>query len=236
MPEGPEIHSIVDELRPLLVGKTIEAFEWTQYSEKHLVEIPQQVEGIIWPLLIQRIRVKGKAIIFELCEVESGKQWWFFNGLGMTGYWSFVEDKWTQIGLQFTDAKPMYFVDQRRMGSFEVIGNPVVARCKLNRIKNSWLGHEFLITREEFRADLMKRKGYLVACLIAPDKICSGIGNYLLAEVMYASRLHPEIKCNQLTDAQIETLFAEIETIMKRSYTEGGMTIRDYRTPSYEVA
>jgi formamidopyrimidine-DNA glycosylase len=232
MPEGPEVLSITDELHLFLTGKVLTGIWWTQVSDKFLPHLPAQLEQVQWPLQFTKVYAKGKTIIMELAEVQSKKKWWFFSGLGMTGYWSYEEDTHTHLELMFESGERIYYVDQRRFGQFDVISDPVMAQSRIDRIKPGWIGN-FRLSLEEFRSGLRKyNRRYLVAVLIDQTMACSQIGNYALAEIMYAARLHPEIRIGQLSDVQITTLFEEAGKLLTRSYNEGGMTMRDYRTPN----
>ena len=64
------------------------------------------------------------------------------------------------------------------------------------------------------------------------QKLVSGIGNYLKAECLYASRISPHRACDSLSDEEIDLLFENCKTIIRRSYELGGATISSYRQPN----
>lgn len=234
MPEGPEVSSVAAELHAAVTGHELCAIAFRQRSARHLPDLPAQLAALPWPLVIHSVACKGKQLVFEVAAPD-GSVLWFFSGLGMTGVWSYDADNHTHIEFHFSTRTPLYYNDSRRFGRFVVFRREEDARRKLTSLRDDWLYQP--ITRDGFRARLQHYArayphSYVTGLLTAQDKVCSGIGNYLIAEIMYMCRLHPAVRACDLTAADIDALYDAALALSHRSYNEGGMTISDYRLPS----
>ena len=61
------------------------------------------------------------------------------------------------------------------------------------------------------------------------QSIIAGVGNYLKAEILYASKISPHRICESLTDKDIFRICANTNRIMRISYESGGATILTYK-------
>lgn len=82
--------------------------------------------------------------------------------------------------------------------------------------------------RKEFTKLIKSRPGALARELMKQN-IVSGVGNYILSECLYDTKLHPLIECKDLTKKQAKNLYNNIVEIMIKSIKYKGVSIRDYR-------
>ena len=238
MPEGPEVLTIVDQLDFYLNKKAIKSFEFT--SGRYEDDSPSNFDMFInsLPLTINQVFCKGKMIVFELSKTD-GSIWWIFNSLRMTGKWNFKDDKeHRKVHIKFfpreengvLDIEELFYIDVRCMGTFEFINKESEKDNRLNELANGFIGKkEYIIDYNTFYKNVKNgKKASFTTKLTDQKSICSGIGNYLLSEIMYASGLHPTIKCNELSDNDIKRVFNKCSEIIKLSYELGGMSMRDY--------
>jgi len=236
MPEGPEVASITSELRKLMVGKTIVTVGMVQWKNgRFLKGVEVALERVAFPLRVDYIGCKGKQILFRFSEIigDSPVKWYGLSSLGMTGFWAITEESHAHIDFGFDDGTHVYYCDSRRFGNFTLTDDECQFQTILADLAPSFTGdEEYRITLDVFaaRTRACKQK-FLVVALMDQHCICSSIGNYLLSELMYATRLHPDIRCSDLTSAQIESLYANAVDLTERSCTAGGMSMSDYRKP-----
>ncbi len=116
------------------------------------------------------------------------------------------------------------------MGTFDFICKELDKNIRLNELADGFIGlDEYIIDYETFYTNVKNsKKASFTTKLTDQKSICSGIGNYLLSEIMYESGLYPAIKCHELTDKDIENVFQNCAKIIKKSYEMGGMSMRDY--------
>jgi formamidopyrimidine-DNA glycosylase len=235
MPEGPEVLTIVDGLYFYLNGKTIKSLNFL--SGKYSTCTPEYYEEFIDSLPIKVVDVwcKGKCIIFYL-KNEEGKEWWILNSLRMTGKWEFTETTHTRLHISMKptpengvfDVSDIYYNDVRSLGTFEFIESRESLNYFLNELKCGFIGR-YIIDLSKFSKNIKNCKASLLTSKLSDQRgICSGIGNYLISEIMYDCRFHPQINCSDLSRESIEILFNSCKTIISESYYSGGMSMKDY--------
>ena len=73
-----------------------------------------------------------------------------------------------------------------------------------------------------------RRKNIIICDFLKEQKYFSGIGNYLLSEILYGAEIKPDRKLQDLSDKEIETLLKISVQKIKESHQHGGLTIRSY--------
>lgn len=124
--------------------------------------------------------------------------------------------------LCFHDSRPL------QVGKFRVLTEEeMIAK------KNS-LGPDLLsevVTWERWYLTYKQHPKSMLCTLIMNQKIFSGIGNYLKAEILYRARLKPQRKVSSLSDQELYNLYLlSIQTI-KEAYSYGGLTIYNFWSP-----
>jgi formamidopyrimidine-DNA glycosylase len=165
------------------------------------------------PLALSTVKEKGKFIYFLLEQDTS-----IWSTLGMSGGWTLRENHpntRVRMTLESTNKgearkEPIYlhYVDSRNFGTLKVCFDSAELHRRLDKLGPSWLHNK--VDLETFRA-LLKKKGKpqrnrnLCVFLLDQTKT-SGIGNYILAEALYAARIDPWTTVGELRDQDIDTL------------------------------
>lgn len=95
--------------------------------------------------------------------------------------------------------KVLYFYNEQ-FGQFELFTGKDAIQSSLDKIAKGFLG-PFILTKEEWAISIvgMTETRYLRSVLMSQTDLCSGIGNYLLAEILYRAKLHPNVTLGQLS-------------------------------------
>lgn len=111
----------------------------------------------------------------------------------------------------------IYFYDARNFGHLKFCFSRLLLKEKLESLGLDVLHHE--TTEDVFLALLQKQKSPMNICkfLMNQQKL-SGIGNYLLAEVLYRARIDPFCHVQELSLEQQQKLFHEIKATAMESY------------------
>lgn len=242
MPEMPEVAHLCTQLNKALSGMQITKIKILGGKyERH-----GPPKGFEWASniiktkpTIQRIFPKGKHLVFELQNrniTPEGPIVMMVSHLAMTGKWGFSKGKHTHILVRLLDEDgdkfKLYYSDLRCFGSltfYDGDGEEYRDFCK--RIGKSFLGcEEDRITKQEFINNLGKCRGesYLATCLMDQKRVCSGIGNYILSEVLYRARINPWIKIKDVTEEMKEKLFKACKKVFLGAFEKGGNSIQDY--------
>lgn len=248
MPEGPEVLTIVDQLDFLLNKCKVTSID---FFDKYESRPPNGYKEVKFPLIVDRVFCKGKQLVFEFSEVptkpcnpKTKKKLWMFNHLRMTGKWSVenqskeideehmyarinVENNLHKTESSIIDVSGVVYSDVRGFGTFEFITDENEKNKRLKELANGFIG-DYLVDYKEFETKIKKQSGNVVTKLTDQKVIVSGIGNYLISEILYDSGIYPFIKCESLDKEDIKKLYESCKKIITSSYNSGGMSMKDY--------
>ena len=226
MPEGPEVATMARQLRDKLIAERI--VDAQVLSGRYLRHGPP--DG--WedmrrqlPTAVGDIRVRGKLIHMDLGSTH------ILSTLGMTGWWSFTTgDKHERV--RFTTASGITFSlnDPRNFGAISVADAEEVKR-RMGQFGPDLLNETVTLGTFCERLMLKKNREKTIAEVLMDQRVLCGIGNYLKAEVLYHSRVSPWRKVSELTDQEVVDLHDNAVRLISLSYSLGGATIQNYRTP-----
>ena len=224
MPELPEVETIKEDLRKLVVGSKIEGAEVLNAA---LVEQPSTEKFVrrLKGVSITEARRRAKHLILEL---DNGMNLVFQLKIG--GQLLLVppaEEPVTALMLL------IYLDGARRLFLRDVTG---FSRARLlsgeeleERLYS--LGPEPLedgFDTQYLRRKLGSRKAQIKALLL-DQKVVSGIGNIYVDEILYDARVHPRRKANTLLAEEWDALYAAIRRNLAAGIEHRGTTVRLYR-------
>ncbi len=241
MPEGPEVHIIADKLNSLLAGKVLYKLlvnantfpEFHNTIKKYLAPIMyDSYKATSKHVKILNVDCKGKFLYFKLALMADGKQEavrYIGNHLGLTGHWLKTKGKYTQLVLGYLDdsVQYVYYDDMRKFGDFLWL-TPAELQKKL-----ASLGPDVVtgFSYETYLQAIDIKSKKPIASIIHDQKIFSGIGNYLRAEILYHADIDPFKTINQLTNVEKKRLYESIIYMSKKIYELGGITTGKYVDP-----
>lgn len=220
MPEGVETAIVTDHLISRLFqnGRGLYFIAAIRYGDKfNDVDITKLIPALGQPLL--DVFCKGKAYFIRFTNEISLRA-----HAGMEGHWSFEHEKHAHFRFDFgitPNAKQgvsIYYVNQR-FGDFNIFTSEQELAQEVNRLAPGFIGR-FLLTLEEWLYRVSKfTAGKMVRrALLEQDSLCSGIGNYLLAEILYYAKLHTEITFGELSQERITNLYHVCAFTVKGHY------------------
>lgn len=252
MPEGPEVAWRANELRQLLVGKNYheiilvsgsyknkkdELHESFRSSVSVLNRIAKKPRS---KLQFTRVAAKGKYMYFELQlfleNAQSGK--WESKGykyIGthfmMTGAWRSQPANHVRVELLYgfsggndigsggeRTIETLYYDDQRDFGRLEVLTTTQLQN-ELNAMGPDILGK---ITEEQFRSALEPASRSMVGSALKDQKLISGIGNYMRADILYLAKIDPTRKLVSLSPLEWKKLYDAAREVATTSLAAGG--------------
>ncbi len=217
MPEIAEVALTAEILESHFKNKTLVSFDIIsgRYTKREPDGYEEFLEAL--SLKVKKINSRGKFLWFELYNPKNKNEahWYIWNTLGLTGMWSLFEPNHNRAVLTFKNDEVAYFSDMRNFGTFKFGNDESALDEKLEELSPDFLKDE------DF--DLYRIKKYkipIVKILMDQKKIGSGIGNYLVAEILYRAKLSPHRKGSSLTDEEIVTLEYWIKYVIKLSYID----------------
>jgi formamidopyrimidine-DNA glycosylase len=224
MPELPEVETIKEDLRELVVGSRIEGAEVLDPS---LVEQPSPGEFArrLRGVRIAGTRRRAKHLIVEL---EGGDSLVFQLKIG--GQLLLVppvEEPRTSLMLQlYLDGDRKLFLRDQTGFSRARLLDADELETRLSSLGpeplNEGFGIEYLHETLGFRRAQIKP-------LILDQKVVAGIGNIYADEILFDARLHPRRKANTLSEEEWSALYEAIRRNLAAGVEHRGTTVRLYR-------
>ncbi|QEL19731.1 bifunctional DNA-formamidopyrimidine glycosylase/DNA-(apurinic or apyrimidinic site) lyase [Limnoglobus roseus] len=222
MPELPEVETVVRDLRPLLVGRTIRHVTVGSRKLRHAWD--SAWDAALSGAKVRAIRRRGKWILVDLANGST-----LLLHLGMTGQLTVHAAKdevadHTHLRFALDRGKDeLRFRDIRRFGSATLFAT----QAELDAFLNARLGPEPFGLDPAYFRDLLKTTRSLKALLLDQTAL-AGVGNIYADEACFLAGVHPGRAANTMTHGESETLRAAIETVLTNAIEGRGSTIRNY--------
>lgn len=239
MPEGPEAKRIADQLSQFRGYKIrVEGFGG-RYATTPPDGFKEFADSTLEsPRFVTNVNAKGKFLYWEL---DDG--WSIWNTLGMSGTYEQFPKKHAAMNLNLsrysgdvTRSACISFVDARHFGTLKFVKGRSVLEEKLGSMMFDFLeGPKSATAIWWYLRDC--RKGLLeheVSIVLMNQNVFPGIGNYLRAEILYASKVSPWRLLKDVTYDEFSLICANAHEIMTNSYRSGGATIATYRDANGE--
>ena len=154
-----------------------------------------------------------------------------WNTLGMSGWWYFEKYKHNNLSFKIGKTK-VYFNDYINFVTFKIC-NSINLEKKLN-----CLGPDIFNKNNElkqFRQRLeRKRNNTYIGSALLDQKVISGIGNYLRADLLWKSRISPFRKISDLSDKETKLIYNNAKILANRFYKlNNRINDEDLYHPSY---
>lgn len=239
MPELPEVETIRMGLEPLLPGLKVasETHDWP----KGFPNAPADVRQFLFGAKVLGVRRRAKVLMIDLSSkytllihlkmtgqvVYRGKTAQFGAGHPTDSLVGALPDKSTRVTVKFTDGSQLFFNDQRKFGWVRLV--PTLEVEQLDFFKN--VGPEPLaadFTADAFIKRLMRRPKSSIKPVLLDQTVVAGIGNIYADESLWAAKIHPETKVQDVPVKKLQKLFADLQAVLRLSIKKGGSTDRNY--------
>ena len=226
MPELPEVETIRNELAPWVVGQS---FTKVTISDVRLVcgGSAEEVRRGLIEQKIESLERRGKYLIFHLSNDRS-----LIMHLRMTGSLLLNHkdmDRYARAIFHLSNGHRLVFNDRRRLGLIRLVDDADTVVCKLGPepLDQSFtpdiLGQRFSRDRIPIKAALLNQ------CIVA------GIGNMYADEALFAARIHPLRKTDDLSPEEVQTLHNCIRRVLGAAIDSKGASVDTYVRPEGEL-
>jgi len=226
MPELPEVETIRNELSPWVVGQS---FTQVTILDAKLVcdgSAEEVSRDLIGPK-VESLERRGKYLIFHLSNGRS-----LIMHLRMTGVLLLNPkgvDPYARAVFQLSNRHRLVFSDRRRLGLIRLVDDANTVICKL--------GPEPLDKR--FTPDILgqrlSRHHISVKAALLDQCIVAGIGNMYADEALFAARIHPLRKADDLSPEEVQTLYHCIRRVLRAAIGNKGASVDTYVRPEGEL-
>jgi formamidopyrimidine-DNA glycosylase len=223
MPEVLEVRSFAEFIKKYLKNKFIKNINILKgrYYRK-----PFEI-NISFPIKVDDIKTKGKFLYFILNNI------YFFSTLGLAGGWCFykninkkfifpkiIDIKYQKIILNnlniafHTDAGILYYYDTLSFGTFKIVTHHNNLIKKLNTIGEDIMNKS--TTFEIFKNKITKKNNLekVIGNVLVNQKVISGIGNYLRADILWLSKISPFRKIKDLSNKDLQNIYDSSKSVL----------------------
>lgn len=182
-----------------------------------------------YPCTIVEVNSKGKFLWFIITNSDNTTSY-IMNTFGLDGKWGSTKHKHSDIELIF-DNKKLYFTDKIKYGTMEITNDINVLNAKLNKLgpdllKTNFTSDDFYTRVHNYlyknnKLNIKRQNKEIVKVLMDQSTpLGSGIGNYLVVEILYDSHISPHTKIIDLYNnkEKLAKLSNSIKHIIKLSF------------------
>lgn len=224
MPELPEVETIRNDLRPLLVGRVITG---ARVGWEGCVDRPS-VEEFSRQILGKRIEDVGRRGKFLVLTLSGGGM--LLVHLRMTGRLLLVDatlpwQSHTRFSFRLDNGEELRFVNVRKFGRLYLVDDPQEV---LGDLGPEPLEEDFEV--EDFCGLFDGRRGMLKPLLLN-QRFIAGLGNIYVDEALFKAGLHPQRTADTLTTGELCRLYDAIRDVLRHGIEDKGTSRSDYVRP-----
>ncbi len=226
MPELPEVETIKNDLRALVLGRRIEQ---AKVLDPRLVKYPSvgEFEAGLAGTSIEAVDRRAKYLLLRL---SSGKI--LVVQLILTGQLLLVQPevplrKSVRLVLDLDDGHQLRLSDSSHLARVNLVDvSELNVRLPLAELGPEAISDQFTL---EFFRRVVRGTRRQIKALLLDQRAIAGLGNIYTDESLFASRIHPQRPANSLSDREVERLYRAIRTILADAVAHRGTTVRSYR-------
>ncbi len=227
MPELPEVETIVRDLQPQLVGRTLHNPKLTKADVLREVTSRKFLAGLR-NRRIESVTRRAKHAVFLL---DTGRR--MVIQPRMTGTLivhnrdlSSTELRHTVLRIGIGNGQTFAYRDVRRLGTIWLLDESQW-RAYTDRIGPEPLDDEFDLERFQIQ---FKGTRQAIKKTLMDQKRVAGVGNIYANEVLFRAGIDPSCPTGKLGVTEMKTLLREIKCVLSEAIASHGTTFRDYRT------
>ncbi|MCB9897758.1 MAG: bifunctional DNA-formamidopyrimidine glycosylase/DNA-(apurinic or apyrimidinic site) lyase [Planctomycetes bacterium] len=226
MPELPEVETIVRQIRPGLVGRTVVGARVLWARSVARPSAARFSSGLVGRRVVELFR-RGKYFVARLRDADDAESF-LVGHLRMSGrlyLGAEREPPYTRVALDLDDGRTLAFSDVRKFGRLALVARPEEGMPALGpepldpSLDAAWMARE------------LRRRKRALKPLLLDQSFLAGLGNIYVDESLHRAGLHPlrrsdraATRAGALLDAIRTVLVAAIEA-------EGSSFDVFYRTP-----
>lgn len=138
-----------------------------------------------------------------------------------------LPDKSTRVTLTFDDDSHLYFNDQRKFGWVKLVPTAEVPNIDfMKKLGPEPLAADF--TAKDFRERIKRRKKTTIKAALLDQSVIAGVGNIYADESLWGAKIHPATRVENIGEKQLNTLFEQLQYVLRLSIEKGGSTDKNY--------
>jgi len=234
MPELPEVHTIVTDLKRFIPGLKIKDV-WTDILAFKKIKKDVVNEKII------SVERRGKNILIDITGNKTILVHQKMTGHLMYGKWKKEKSGWKSIlsGAMHDDPANrfihlIFFLsnnNQLALCDMRKFASVTVLPKKILKEKLKKLGPEPFdknLNLKKFSENIKRKKGKIKIVLM-DQSVIAGIGNIYADEILWSAGVHPLTTTSKLKNDDIKKIYKSIKPVLNRAIKARGSSYIDYR-------
>lgn len=223
MPELPEVETTRQGITTHIKGKQVSDVILRHHQLRWPID-PQLPTYLTRKKLLD-IHRRGKYLLLKFVHGH------LLIHLGMSGSLRIINtktdapQKHDHVDIVFSGNIGLRFHDPRRFGSILWTTDDPFSHKLINKLGPEPLSDNFT-SEYLFKASRKRKKD--VKTFIMDSHIVVGVGNIYANESLFSAGIRPTKAAEKLTRNQCDQWVTEIKTVLQRSITQGGTTLRDF--------
>lgn len=224
MPELPEVETLVRQLRPAVVGRTIVSA--TLSHDDILTDVTRRtllagLKGATITGITRRAKHALIATDHKLLAIQPGMSGTLLHHAGPL---TAAEAKYAVLQCALDDGTVLAYRDVRRIGTIRWLD------------ANGWATYEAKLGPEPLDASFtaaqfaerLGRSASAIKKALMNQRIVVGVGNIYANEALFAAGIRPAKRANAVSRPQLRRLHTEVRRILEAAIAAEGSTIRSY--------
>jgi formamidopyrimidine-DNA glycosylase len=222
VPELPEVETVVRELCPHLVGRTIldVDVDWARTVAEPREDVARFC-ALQRGMQIAGVSRRAKYVRLELAESDGVPWGECLIHLRMSGRLVMQPSgrpEHLRVTWRLSDGQTLYFYNMRKFGRVWLTRDP---EAVLSQLGPEPLSESF--TLERFWERISQRRGMLKPLLLN-QQFLSGLGNIYVDESLFRAGLHPKRTADTLDAEDVERLYEAIRATLGQAIAQHGTT------------
>ena len=238
MPEINEVRRYADFLSLHLKNKEITEINILngRYKKHGPFELYNELKKDL-PIKLLDVKTKGKFLYMKFDD-----NYYIFSTLGLSGGWVYLNNKTNKysyptileyigkenmdsymktslnhLNVEFkTKEGSIYFYDTLSFGTLKIIKDEKELNKKLNTIGPDIMDET--TTFDLFKERILKKLTQEIGIVLMNQKLISGIGNYLRADILWLCKISPFRKVNKLSDQELMSIYHNAKVLTWGDY------------------
>lgn len=225
MPELPEVETVKNQLKALLVQRTIQDIDLI-YPGIVKMDVEKFKQRLIGQKIVN-IHRYGKYLIFEFESVA------MVSHLRMEGKYFIRQDiqeltKHDHLVFKLDHHLFLSYHDTRKFGTMELIEPNEISSIASLKNLGPEINSEAIDSLKIYR--LIQSSTRKIKTLLLDQSIVAGLGNIYVDETLFLAGVHPETLGNALSYKQFALILDCAKKVIQKAIQLGGTTIRSYHS------
>lgn len=235
MPELPEVHTTVEGLKGVVIGKTIkdvwsDFYVGAKFKDGHNIKNKKyfnKFKKIITGAKIKSLERRGKNILIHL-----NNNLTILVHMKMTGCLMYKKDfsneKYVHLIFILSDKNYLLLSDLRKFASVSIAKTQELLQHEtLGKLGPDPLDPKF--NSQKFYEIIHQKKGWPIKSALLDQNSLAGIGNIYSDEILWQTAIHPLSRADKIPEKKFGEILKVMRKILKFSIKHGGDSKSDYR-------